>query len=49
MVDMTIEPDGACEDILFAALVRERLADPAPSVPLDELIRDLGFCLADFE
>ena len=39
----------AIEDILLAATIRARLANPAPSVPLDDLINELGFSPAEFE
>jgi len=39
----------AIEDILLAATIRARLANPAPSVPLDDLIDDLGFSASEFE
>ena len=39
----------AIEDILLAATIRARLANPAPSVPLDDLINELGFSPSEFE
>jgi hypothetical protein len=33
----------------LAATIRARLANPAPSVPLDDLIDDLGFSASQFE
>jgi hypothetical protein len=39
----------AIEDILLAATIRARLANPAPNVPLDDLINELGFSPSEFE
>ena len=39
----------AIEDILLAETIRARLANPAPSVPLEDLINELGFSASDFE
>jgi antitoxin StbD len=39
----------AIEDILLAATIRARLANPAPSVPLEDVIEELGFSPAEFE
>jgi hypothetical protein len=45
MDDMTT----ADEDADLAATIRARLADTAPSVPLEDLIDELGFSPSDFE
>jgi antitoxin StbD len=39
----------AIEDILLAVTIRARLANPAPSVPLEDLIDELGFSPSEFE
>jgi antitoxin StbD len=39
----------AIEDILLATTIRARVANPAPSVPLEDLIDELGFSPSDFE
>jgi antitoxin StbD len=39
----------AIEGVLLAATIRERLANPAPSVPLEDLIDELGFSVSEFE
>lgn len=37
------------EDVLIGELVRERLAEPGESAPLEDLIAELGFDPASFE